>query len=87
MDWLAAGNLVGGLASTIGSVADPYFYTNQEQAKDKLTADQIAAQQAAIAAQAQANHEREMTNQKAISFGVAAVLGVGGLYLASRLIK
>ena len=86
MDYLGVGNLVGGLAGLGASIADPYFYTKQEQAKDGLTGQQLAAQQASIDAQLLIAQEREQTNQKAITYGLAAVLGVSGIYLASRLI-
>lgn len=86
VDYLAVGNLVGNLAVAGGQIADPYFYTKQEQAKDGLTGQQIATQQSAIAAQAAAAQQREETTQKAITYGFAGVLGLSCVYLASRLI-
>lgn len=86
MDWLAVGNLIGNLAVAGGNIANPYFYTEQEKAADGLAGGQLSMQQQAIAAQAAAAQQREATNQKAITYGFAGVLGLSCVYLASRLI-
>lgn len=87
MDWLGVGALIGGAAQGIGSALDTYLFTEQEKAQAGLTAQQIAAQQAAVTQQGQVMLAREETTQKAVVYGLAGVLGVGGLYLAAQLVK
>lgn len=81
------GALVGGAAQGIGSALDPWVFTDQEKAAAGLTQQQIAAQQAAVAQQGQVALAREETTQKVVVYGLAGVLGVGGLYLAAQLVK
>lgn len=87
MDWLSVGNLVGGLVTSGAQIADPYFYTDQEKARDGLAGQNLATQNAAIGAAAQAAAEREETTRQAITYGLAGVLGVSAVFLASRLIE
>lgn len=78
-------NLVGGVAAGVGQIADPYFYTQQEQARDKLAGDTLAAQQAANSNALAAYQMSQETTQKAITAGVALVGGLGLLYLGVKL--
>lgn len=86
-DLLGISQIVGGLVVAGAQVADPFLYTDQEKARDGLTAGQQAVQQQAIQATAAAAQAREETTQKMITFGLAGVLGVSGLYLASKLVS
>ena len=86
MDLLAVGSLVGGLVPAVAGVADPYFYTQQEQARDGLAGQQLTNQQAALTTAAQIATERERTTQQAITYGLAGVLVVSGVFLGSRVI-
>lgn len=85
-DLLGVADLVGGLASGLGAVADPYFYTDQEKQRDALAAQNTQTQQQAIQATAAANQAREETTRQAITYGLAGVLGVSLLYLGSKLV-
>lgn len=87
LDLLGVGALIGGAAQSIGTALDPYFFTDQEKMQASLTQQQIAAQQAAVTQQGQVALAREETTQKAVVYGLAGVLGVGGLYLAAQLVK
>ena len=81
-DLLNVGQLVGGL----GQIADPYFYTDQEKARDANQMAITAAQQNAIDQAAAVAREKERTNQQAIQYALAGVLGVSCVFLASRMI-
>ncbi|MEF2280389.1 hypothetical protein V3W47_19010 [Deinococcus sp. YIM 134068] len=85
-DYVGVANLVTGVVTGIGNVVNPYIYTDQEKATDGLTGAQLANQQNAINAEVTITQAREETTQKAITYGLAGILGVSCVYLASRLI-
>ncbi|MFB9994491.1 hypothetical protein ACFFLM_21270 [Deinococcus oregonensis] len=86
MDYLGVGSLITGVVKDVGSAVNPYFFTDQEKSEHALAQGQIDAQMQATALQGQSIAVREATNQKAITYGLAAVLGVSCVFLASRLI-
>lgn len=87
MDPLALAALIGGTVTNLAGAADPYFYTDQEQAADKVKRDAIAASVAGSQAAVQINHDKVSSQETVVKYGLMGVLGLGVLGIAYGLVR